>query len=242
MARIAGVDLPRNKRIEIALTYIYGIGRTSARKICEKAERRRATRRRISSRDGEVVRLREMIEREYKVEGDLRREVAAEHQDADGHRLLPRPAPSARAAGARPAHAHQRAHPQGSRARRSPARRRPRPRSKRGKPSMKKGAKKKVKKNVQTGVAHIQSTFNNTIITITDVGGQHARRGRASGAAGLQGLAQVDALRRAGRRRGVREEGDGARRAPARRVREGAGRRPRVGAARAPGRGHARSR
>jgi small subunit ribosomal protein S13 len=75
MARIAGVDLPRNKRIEIALTYIYGIGRSSARVICEKADIAGATQTdRLA--DGEVVRLREVIEREFKVEGDLRRDVS----------------------------------------------------------------------------------------------------------------------------------------------------------------------
>jgi len=73
MARIAGIDLPRKKRVDIALTYIHGIGRTTARQICEKAE--------ISPEsdadtlaDSELVRLREVIEQEYKVEGDLRRE------------------------------------------------------------------------------------------------------------------------------------------------------------------------
>jgi small subunit ribosomal protein S13 len=75
MARIAGIDLPRNKRIEIALTYIYGIGRTSARQICEKAEISRDARvDRLA--DSEVVRLREVIERGYQVEGDRRREVS----------------------------------------------------------------------------------------------------------------------------------------------------------------------
>jgi small subunit ribosomal protein S13 len=75
MARIAGVDLPRNKSIEIALTYIFGIGRTSASQICEKAEIDRHTKTdRLS--DGEVVRLREIIEQGYKVEGDRRREVS----------------------------------------------------------------------------------------------------------------------------------------------------------------------
>jgi small subunit ribosomal protein S13 len=75
MARIAGVDLPRNKRVEIALTYIYGIGRTSARQICDKAEVSRDSRvDRLA--DSEVVRLREVIERGYQVEGDLRREVS----------------------------------------------------------------------------------------------------------------------------------------------------------------------
>ena len=75
MARIAGVDLPRNKRIDIALTYIHGIGRTSARKICEKAEIAPESRADVLA-DSEVVRLREVIEREYKVEGDLRRDVS----------------------------------------------------------------------------------------------------------------------------------------------------------------------
>jgi small subunit ribosomal protein S13 len=75
MARIAGVDLPRTKRIEIALTYIHGIGRTSARQICEKAEIGGDTRIEQLS-DGELVRLREVIEREYEVEGDRRRSVS----------------------------------------------------------------------------------------------------------------------------------------------------------------------
>ena len=75
MARIAGIDLPRNKRIDIALTYIHGIGRTSAVKICEKAEIAGDSNTDVLA-DAEVVRLREVIEREYKVEGDLRREVS----------------------------------------------------------------------------------------------------------------------------------------------------------------------
>ena len=75
MARIEGVDLPRNKRIEISLTYIFGIGRTSAQQICDKAEIDRNTKTdRLS--DGEVVRLREIIESDYRVEGDLRRTVS----------------------------------------------------------------------------------------------------------------------------------------------------------------------
>ena len=75
MARIAGIDLPRTKRIEIALTYIYGIGRTSARQICEKADIAKDTRvDRLS--DGELVRVREVIERGHQVEGDRRREVS----------------------------------------------------------------------------------------------------------------------------------------------------------------------
>jgi small subunit ribosomal protein S13 len=75
MARIAGIDLPRNKRIAIALTYIFGIGRSSAVDICGKAELDVGTKTEELT-DGEVVRLREIIEREYKVEGDRRREVS----------------------------------------------------------------------------------------------------------------------------------------------------------------------
>ena len=75
MARIEGIDLPRNKRIEISLTYIFGIGRTSAREICRKAEIDGETRT-DQLADSEVVRLREVIEREYQVEGDRRREIS----------------------------------------------------------------------------------------------------------------------------------------------------------------------
>ena len=74
MARIAGVDLPKDKRVEIALTYIYGIGRPSANKILEKANINRDTR--VSKlSESEVVRLRDILEQECRVEGDLRREV-----------------------------------------------------------------------------------------------------------------------------------------------------------------------
>jgi small subunit ribosomal protein S13 len=75
MARIAGIDLPRNKRIEIALTYIYGIGRTSARDICKKADIEGTVKTDVLA-DSEVVRIREIIESDYKIEGDLRREVS----------------------------------------------------------------------------------------------------------------------------------------------------------------------
>ena len=74
MARINGVDLPREKRVEIGLTYIYGIGRTSASKICEKAGVNPATAVRDLT-DEEVSKLRDVIDADYNVEGDLRREV-----------------------------------------------------------------------------------------------------------------------------------------------------------------------
>jgi len=74
MARIAGVDLPKEKRIEIALTYIFGIGRNSAMEILEKANVSPSIRVNKLSNE-EVARLRDVIEKQYKVEGDLRREV-----------------------------------------------------------------------------------------------------------------------------------------------------------------------
>ena len=75
MARISGVDLPRDKRVEIGLTYIYGIGRTSSNKILEKANVNPDTRVKDLT-DDEVNAIRDIIEGEFMVEGDLRREVA----------------------------------------------------------------------------------------------------------------------------------------------------------------------
>ncbi|MBE6576049.1 MAG: 30S ribosomal protein S13 [Ruminococcaceae bacterium] len=74
MARIAGVDIPNQKRVEIALTYIYGIGRTSAQKILEKTGINPDTRAKDLTEE-EVAKLRDEIENAYTVEGDLRREV-----------------------------------------------------------------------------------------------------------------------------------------------------------------------
>jgi len=90
MARIAGVDLPRGKRMEVALTYIYGIGRSTSRKMLEQAG--------ISLdlksddlHDDDVVKLRTMIDQGIKVEGDLRREIAGNikrHLDMSSYRGL----------------------------------------------------------------------------------------------------------------------------------------------------------
>lgn len=75
MARIAGVDLPRQKRVDIALRYIYGMGPFRAREVLEKAQVNAAIRVKDLS-EAEVSRLRTVIDRDYKVEGDLRREIA----------------------------------------------------------------------------------------------------------------------------------------------------------------------
>lgn len=74
MARIAGVDIPNEKRMEIALTYIYGIGRTTSNKILEKTGINPDTRAKNLT-EAEIAKLREVIEHEYVVEGDLRRDV-----------------------------------------------------------------------------------------------------------------------------------------------------------------------
>ena len=74
MARISGVDLPKNKRIDIALTAIYGIGRYQAQNICSKAKVDGNVRT-DNLTEGEVAALREVIDNEYKVEGDLRRDI-----------------------------------------------------------------------------------------------------------------------------------------------------------------------
>jgi small subunit ribosomal protein S13 len=77
MARLVGVDLPRDKRIEVALTYIYGIGRTRAQKLLEETGVSPDLRVHELG-DAELVKLRDAIESQYKIEGDLRREVQAD--------------------------------------------------------------------------------------------------------------------------------------------------------------------
>jgi small subunit ribosomal protein S13 len=75
LARIAGIDLPRNKRVEIALTYIYGIGRSTSQKILKEAGVDMNTRT-DNLTEAEVAKIREFIDRNFKVEGDLRRDIS----------------------------------------------------------------------------------------------------------------------------------------------------------------------
>lgn len=75
MARIAGVDLPRDKRVEIALTYIFGVGPTTSRKVLAEAGVNPDTRVRDLT-ESEIAALREVLERDYRVEGDLRRQLS----------------------------------------------------------------------------------------------------------------------------------------------------------------------
>ena len=113
MARIAGVNIPTNKRVVIALQYIHGIGQKNAATIMDQLKI--PLDRRVSQlTDAEVLQIREMIDRDFLVEGDLRREVGMNIKRLMDLGCLSRPASSPRSAGARPAHPHQRPHPQGS--------------------------------------------------------------------------------------------------------------------------------
>ena len=74
MARIAGIDIPRDKRVDVSLRYIYGLGPTAARQICQQAQVDGATKVRDLA-DSDVTRIREVIDKTYTVEGELRREI-----------------------------------------------------------------------------------------------------------------------------------------------------------------------
>ncbi len=90
MARIAGVELPKNKRMEIALTYIFGIGRSASRKILEAAEIQLDTKS-DNLTDDEVVKIRQVFDGGFKVEGDVRREISMNirrHMDMGSYRGL----------------------------------------------------------------------------------------------------------------------------------------------------------
>ena len=115
MARISGVNIPLNKRVEIGLTYIYGVGRSTSNKLLAELgiEPDRKVR---DLTEEEVIQLREAIDSGLTVEGDLRRERSHEHQAAAGDRLLSRAAPPARSARPRAEHQDQRAHAQGTKA------------------------------------------------------------------------------------------------------------------------------
>ena len=206
MARIAGVDIPREKRLEISLTYIYGIGRTAADQVCDGTGIDPATRVRDLT-DEEVIRLRNWIDANLKVEGDLRRDVSQDikrkmeigsYQGIRHRRGLPVHGP---------AHPHQRPDPQGPEEDRRRQEEGPealvtRARSRtvavradavdhstkgtcthitnlptlpladgrlmaKPKPGGRR-PRRRERKNVTYGVAHIKSSFNNTIVSISD--------------------------------------------------------------------------
>ncbi len=221
----------RSKRVEIALRYIHGIGPKFSKEICEKCSIP-ADRRVSQLTDAEVLQIRETIDRDYTVEGDLRREVADEHQASDGPRLLPRPASPQGPAGPRSAHPHERPHPQGQghadrrqeegdevvrhrgHARSARATISPRmneawsnDRNGQGSNGSRRGkVKKREKKNITSGVAHVQRVVQQHDDHHHRRAGQHDRL-VVVGHEGLQGFAQVDAVCRADGRRRCRQEG-----------------------------------
>ena len=149
MARIAGVDLPNDKRIEYALPYIFGIGLTLSREILAKTGINPDTRVRDLT-EGEIAKIREVLDRDYKVEGDLRRE-----ESMNIKRLVE--------IGSYRGRRHRAGLPVRGQNTKNNARTRKGPKAVR--------TKKKVSKNVVAGVAHIKSTFNNTLVTISDLNG-----------------------------------------------------------------------
>ena len=103
MARISGTDLPKNKRLEVSLTYLYGIGAKSARDLV-KMMGFEPGKRTHELTDTDVARLRDLIEKNFKVEGDLRREVSMSIKKADGFGLLSWFSSSQRSSGAGTVH------------------------------------------------------------------------------------------------------------------------------------------
>ena len=185
MARISGIDLPRDKRIEIALTYIYGIGRKTATNICAATGVNPDIRVRDLSED-DTAKLRDYIDKNCHVEGDLRRDVAF-----DIKRLIE--------IGCYRGVRHRKGLPVRGQRTKTNARTRKGPRKtmankkKEGGSTMpaqkgKQGAvrRRRERKNIERGAAHIQSTFNNTIVTITDVQG-NAVSWASSGELGFRG-------------------------------------------------------
>ena len=208
MARVAGVNLPLNKRVEVGLTYVHGVGRSTANDVLKKVGVDPDTYVKDLTEE-ETVKLRDAVE-ELEVEGDLRRERSQNIKRLVGGRLLPRPAPPARPADPRPAHEDERPRPQGSAE--DEHRRQEEAAGQEVSPQPKKGrARRRVKKNVPYGIAHIKTSFNNTIVTITDPEG-NVVCWESAGSAGFKGsrkstpfAAQVtaDAAARKGMEHGV---------------------------------------
>ena len=235
MARIAGVNLPREKRTEIGLTYIYGIGRSTAQKVCgELDDRPEHQGARPHGRGGRAASR--LHRREPHGRGRPPARALGEHQAADGDRLLPRPAPPARAARARPAHPDERSHAQGPEEDRRRVSARSRTRTDRG---CSHGSPAQERRHARPHAPQGAQEHRRRPGAHQDVVQQHDRRAHRSRGQrhrvevrrrrGLQGLAQVDAVRRAGDGRLVRPRGNGARPAEGRGLREGPRLRPRDG-------------
>src|SRR5215213_6177244 len=170
MARVVGVDLPVNKRIEIGLTYIYGIGRSRATSILQEAQVSVDLRVRDLD-EAQLGRIRQVIETQGEVEGDLRKRV-----QMDIKRLMD--------IGCYRGLRHRRGLPVRGQRTHTNARTRKGPR--RATIAKKKVFRKKEKKHVPNGIVHIAASFNNTMISITDLEGNLIAQSSA-GARGFRG-------------------------------------------------------
>ena len=182
MARIAGVNLPTQKRLVIGLTYIYGIGDSTAEKICRQLELDPDEKVRDLT-DEEVTKLRNFIDSDLEVEGDLRRERAQAIKRLTEIGSLSRHQAPSRAPGARPADEDERPHAQGPEEDRRPRQEGDEvvaPPRNRGR------TRRRVKKNIAIGQAHIKTSFNNTIVTLTDREG-NVIVWESAGSAGFKG-------------------------------------------------------
>ena len=184
MARIAGVNLPLNKRSEIGLTYIYGIGRSTSNKLLAEVGVSPDTYVRDLTED-EVAKLRDAIDDGLTRRGRPAPRALAGHQTPAGDRLLPRPAPPPRAAGARTEDEDQRAHPQGPQAHAGRRQEESRQEVMPAAPKRARG-RRKPKKNIPVGQAHIKTSFNNTIVSLTDTTG-NVIAWESAGGAGFKG-------------------------------------------------------
>src|SRR5262245_1893000 len=195
LARIAGVNIPTNKRVIVALQYIHGIGATMAQEIMDKVGL--PPERRVSQlTDQEVLHIREVIDRDYLVEGDLRRETQLNIKrlmDLGCYRGLRH----RRGLPVRGQRAHTNARTRKDPARPLPgdeqqvtscgtglARAEPGEGSRMGKEATR--VRRRERKNISSGVAHVNATFNNTMITITDVQG-NAIAWSSAGTMGFKG-------------------------------------------------------
>ena len=178
------MNLPNQKRLEIGLTYIYGIGPPTAREICAALGLSPDEKIRDLT-DEEVTKLQRYIDENLPGRGRPPPRAPAGDQAADRDRLVPRPAPPARPAGERPADEDERAHAQGPEEDRRPREEgevtwrllveRARGRTRR-----------RVKKNIAIGQAHIKTSFNNTIVSLTDKDGD-VIVWESAGSAGFKG-------------------------------------------------------
>src|SRR5581483_2027761 len=170
MARVAGVDLPPNKRAEIGLTYIYGIGRSRSASILKEANVNVDTRVRDLTEE-DLGRIRAILESQGEIEGDLRKRI-----QMDIKRLMD--------IGAYRGLRHRRGLPVRGQRTHTNARTRKGPR--RATIAKKKVFRKKEKKNIPSGIVYIAASFNNTMISITDLEGNLIAQS-SSGARGFRG-------------------------------------------------------